>query len=77
MKKLRQPEFRERLLNSFILKATSYDEMTNLPKDLREDLKEKYPLTVLEEVDSLHSQEDSTVKYLLNYMMVILLSQYL
>ncbi len=42
----------------------SYDEMTNLSKDLREKLKEKYPLTVLEEVDSLHSETDGTVKYL-------------
>ena len=66
MKKLRQPEFRGKQLFEWLhsKQATSYDEMTNLPKDLREDLKEKYPLTVLEEVDSLHSQEDSTVKYL-------------
>ena len=66
MKKLGQPEFRGKQLFEWLhsKQATSYDEMTNLPKDLREDLKEKYPLTVLEEVDSLHSQEDSTVKYL-------------
>ncbi len=46
----------------------SYDEMTNLPKDLRESLKEKYPITVLTEVDSLHSQADGTIKYLFRLM---------
>ncbi|HBI72603.1 MAG TPA: 23S rRNA (adenine(2503)-C(2))-methyltransferase RlmN, partial [Lachnospiraceae bacterium] len=44
--------------------AVGYDEMTNLSKDLRETLKESEPLTVLEEVDALHSQKDGTVKYL-------------
>jgi 23S rRNA (adenine2503-C2)-methyltransferase len=44
--------------------VTSYDEMTNLSKDLRERLKEQYPVTALEEVDSLHSASDGTVKYL-------------
>ena len=46
----------------------SYDEMTNLPKELRESLKEKYPITVLTEVDSLHSQADGTIKYLFRLM---------
>jgi 23S rRNA (adenine2503-C2)-methyltransferase len=41
-----------------------FEEMTNLPKDLRELMKKRYPLTVLEEVDSLHSETDGTVKYL-------------
>ena len=44
--------------------AGSYDEMTNLPKDLRKKLSEAYPLTTLTEVDALHSTEDGTVKYL-------------
>jgi 23S rRNA (adenine2503-C2)-methyltransferase len=44
--------------------ASSYDEMSNLSKDLREKLKESYPITVLEEVDSLHSVSDGTIKYL-------------
>jgi 23S rRNA (adenine2503-C2)-methyltransferase len=42
----------------------SYDEMTNLSKDLRNALRLKYPLVHLEEVDSLHSKADETVKYL-------------
>lgn len=48
--------------------ADSYDAMTNLSKELRDTLKEKYPLTVLQEVDSLHSTSDGTVKYLFRLM---------
>jgi 23S rRNA (adenine2503-C2)-methyltransferase len=44
--------------------AGSYDEMSNLPKNLRELLKEKYPLITLSEVNSLHSETDGTIKYL-------------
>ena len=44
--------------------AASYDEMTNLPKSLREKLKEEYPLTVLEPVDVQVSRHDGTRKYL-------------
>jgi 23S rRNA (adenine2503-C2)-methyltransferase len=38
--------------------------MTNLSKELRDKLKEKYPVIALSEVDSLHSASDGTVKYL-------------
>ncbi len=48
--------------------VTSYDEMTNLPKDLREKLKEKYPIITLSEVDARHSQTDGTTKYLFRLM---------
>jgi 23S rRNA (adenine2503-C2)-methyltransferase len=48
--------------------ATSYDEMTNLPKDMRESLKEKYPITALTQVDALHSETDGTIKYLFRLM---------
>jgi 23S rRNA (adenine2503-C2)-methyltransferase len=44
--------------------VAGYDEMTNLSKDLRETLKEQYPLTVLEKADALYSASDGTVKYL-------------
>src|SRR5699024_2012442 len=44
--------------------AASYDEMTNLPKSLREKLKTEYPLTVLEPVDVQVSRHDGTRKYL-------------
>ena len=43
--------------------VTSYDEMTNLSKSLREKLKE-YPVTVLKMVDVQTSRIDGTQKYL-------------
>lgn len=44
--------------------ATSYDDMTNIPKELRDTLKQKYPITSLQEVEALHSETDGTIKYL-------------
>lgn len=41
-----------------------FDDMTNLSKELRSTLKEKYPITLLSEVDALHSETDGTIKYL-------------
>ncbi|WP_330403383.1 23S rRNA (adenine(2503)-C(2))-methyltransferase RlmN [Herbinix hemicellulosilytica] len=66
MKKLNQPAFRAKQLYDWMhcKLAASYDEMTNLPKDLRQLLSENYPLTVLKAVDSLVSEKDGTVKYL-------------
>lgn len=43
--------------------VTSYDEMTNIPKSLREKLRD-YPITVLEMVDVQISKIDGTRKYL-------------
>ena len=66
LKGLGQPAFRVKQIFNWLHSklAVGYDEMTNLSKDLRETLKESEPLTVLEEVDALHSQKDGTVKYL-------------
>lgn len=44
--------------------ATDFDEMTNLSRPLREQLKERYQLTALRVVDVLESQADGTRKYL-------------
>lgn len=44
--------------------VVDFDEMTNLPKNLREQLKERFVLTALEPVDVLVSQIDGTRKYL-------------
>lgn len=44
--------------------ATDFEEMTNLPKDLREKLKEQFELTALKPVDVKISQIDGTRKYL-------------
>ena len=66
MKTFGLPAFRAKQIYEWlhVKLVTSYEEMTNLPKDLRETLKDKYPITALQEVDSLHSQADGTVKYL-------------
>jgi 23S rRNA (adenine2503-C2)-methyltransferase len=66
LKELGLPAFRAKQIYEWlhVKLAASYDEMTNLSKELRELLKEKYPLMTLEEVDSLHSATDGTIKYL-------------
>jgi 23S rRNA (adenine2503-C2)-methyltransferase len=50
LKDLGQPAFRAKQIFEWmhVKLADSYDAMTNLSKDLRESLKEKYPLTVLD-----------------------------
>jgi 23S rRNA (adenine2503-C2)-methyltransferase len=70
LKELGQPAFRAKQLYEWLHKklAGSYDEMLNLSKELRSGLKESYPLTVLKEVDSLHSENDGTIKYLFRLM---------
>ena len=66
LKDLGQPAFRAKQLFEWMhgKLADSYEAMSNLPIKLRDRLKETYPLTCLEEVDSLHSASDGTVKYL-------------
>ena len=44
--------------------ASSFEEMTNLSKDLRRELSEKYAYTCLEEVRMQESKLDGTRKYL-------------
>lgn len=44
--------------------ASSFDEMTNLSKDLRDKLKEQFSLVVLEPMEILTSKIDGTQKYL-------------
>lgn len=44
--------------------AASYDEMTNLPKSLREELKIKFPLYNCEQARKQVSKIDNTTKYL-------------
>ena len=45
-----------------------YEEMTNLSRELRERLNERYPITALKEVEARHSAADKTVKYLFRLM---------
>jgi 23S rRNA (adenine2503-C2)-methyltransferase len=70
LKDLGQPAFRAKQLFEWMhgKLADSYEAMSNLPIKLRDRLKETYPLTCLEEVDSLHSASDGTVKYLFRLM---------
>ena len=44
--------------------AVSYDEMTDLPKELRRLLAERFPLTEVRAVQKLRSELDGTEKYL-------------
>ena len=65
LKELNQPAFRAKQVFSWLHKGvTSYDEMTNLPKALRDILAEKYPLYTPKVLRKQESQKDGTVKYL-------------
>jgi 23S rRNA (adenine2503-C2)-methyltransferase len=66
IKKLKQPEFRAKQIYDWIHRklVESYDEMTNLPKELRNTLKENYELRALKVVQQLTSKKDGTVKFL-------------
>ena len=60
-----QPKFRAKQIYEWLSKGVdSFDEMTNLSKDLRNALSEKYILTSAKIERKLVSQIDGTVKYL-------------
>ena len=65
LKELGQPAFRAKQVFSWLHKGVrSYEEMSNLPKALRESLSEKYPLHIPQVVRRQESQRDGTIKYL-------------
>ena len=65
IKELGQPAFRGKQVYTWLHKGVrSYDEMTNLPKSLRDTLAEKYPLCPPRVVRKQESQRDGTIKYL-------------
>jgi len=65
LKELGQPAFRAKQVYTWLHKGVrSYDEMTNLPKNLREALQEKYPFYAPKVVRKQESQKDGTIKYL-------------
>lgn len=65
LKELGQPAFRAKQVFSWLHKGVrSYDEMTNLPKALRERLAETYPLHTPKVVRRQESQKDGTIKFL-------------
>ena len=65
LKALGQPAFRGKQVFTWLHKgAASFDEMTNLPKALRDKLKTEYFITVPRVARKQVSRQDGTVKYL-------------
>ena len=65
IKALGQPPFRAKQVYSWLHKGVrSYEEMTNLPKNLRDRLGENYPIQAPTVVRRQESRKDGTVKYL-------------
>jgi 23S rRNA (adenine2503-C2)-methyltransferase len=63
-----QPKFRTKQLVEWIYGkgVSSYDDMTNLPKTMREQLAADYPLHVAE-IEKMLKSQDGTRKYLIRY----------
>ena len=65
IKALGQPPFRAKQVYSWLHKGVrSYEEMTNLPKNLRDRLGENYPIQAPTVVRRQESARDGTIKYL-------------
>ena len=65
IKELGQPAFRGKQVYTWLHKGVrSYEEMTNLPKVLRDTLAEKYPINPPKVVRKQESQRAGTIKYL-------------
>ena len=65
LKAMGQPAFRGKQVFTWLHKGvTSFDEMTNLPKDLRDKLKSEFTLTVPKVARKQVSRQDGTIKYL-------------
>ncbi len=65
LKELGQPAFRAKQVYTWLHKGVrSYEEMTNLPKALRDILAEKYPICPPQVIRKQESQKDGTIKYL-------------
>ena len=65
LKELGQPAFRTKQIFTWLHKGVrSYDEMTNLPKGLRDTLAQQYPINAPKVVRKQESKKDGTIKYL-------------
>ena len=65
LKELNQPAFRAKQVFTWLHKGVrSFEEMSNLPKALRDALAEKYPIQAPQVVRKQESQRDGTIKYL-------------
>ncbi|MBR6801853.1 MAG: 23S rRNA (adenine(2503)-C(2))-methyltransferase RlmN [Eubacteriaceae bacterium] len=60
-----QPKFRAKQLYEWVYKAKEIDEMTNLPKNFRQELQLSYDSFALESKSVLKEQKSETEKYLL------------
>ncbi len=65
LKELGQPAFRGKQVYTWLHKGVrGYEEMTNLPKALRDQLAERFPILAPTVVRKQESQKDGTIKYL-------------
>lgn len=65
LKELGQSAFRGKQVYTWLHKGVrSYEEMTNIPKDLRDLLAQRYPLYTPQVVRKQESKKDGTIKYL-------------
>ena len=65
LKELGQPTFRAKQVYTWLHKGVrSYEEMSNLPKTLRDALSQQFPICAPEVVRKQESQKDGTIKYL-------------
>ncbi len=65
LKEMGQPAFRAKQVYTWLHKGVrSYDEMSNIPQQLRQRLAEKYPICPPVAVRKQESQKDGTIKYL-------------
>ena len=65
LKELGQPAFRAKQVFAWLHKGVrTFEEMTNLPKALREALEEKYPIHIPKVVRRQESRKDGTIKFL-------------
>ena len=65
LKELGEPAFRAKQVFTWLHKGVrSYEEMTNLPKQLRDKLAKAYPIWAPKVIRKQESQKDGTIKYL-------------
>ena len=65
LKELGQPQFRAKQVYTWLHRGVrAYDEMTNLPKSLRDTLAREYPICAPQVVRRQESARDGTIKYL-------------
>ena len=65
LKGMGQPAFRAKQVYTWLHRGVrSYEEMTNLPKGLRDALALQYPINAPQAVRKQESKKDGTIKYL-------------